>query len=122
MDLMKDEHIVYETHVSYIVPIAYVLLWMAFYQAPVVAVLIIIFGISVFMRKFILTNKRFVKKTWFWTNEMRLEKIETVKLKGLLWSWVEVCGTGSGKIVAKSINKPQKLVNEIHQELDNIKK
>lgn len=122
MELMKDEHLVYETHVSRVVTVIFIVLWLLFYKTPVVALLLIIYAVFVYQKKFILTNKRFIKKTWFSSNEMRLEKIETVKKKGITWSWVEIHGTWSGKIVAKSINNPQKLINEIHQALDNLRK
>lgn len=122
MELMKDEHIIYETHVSYIVSALYFIFALLFFKYPVFMVLVIIYSVSVFQRKFILTDKRFIKKTWFSSNEMRLEKIETVKKKGVFWSGVQIHWTGSGKIVAKSIDNPQKLINEIHQALDNLKR
>ena len=87
---MKDEHIIYETHVSYIVSALYFIFALLFFKYPVFMVLVIIYSVSVFQRKFILTDKRFIKKTWFSSNEMRLEKIETVKKKGVFWSGVQI--------------------------------
>lgn len=78
---MKDEKIAYETHVSRIVPIIYVILGLLFYKAPVFAVFLIVYALFVHQKRFILTNKRFIKKTWFSSNEMRIEKIETVEKK-----------------------------------------
>jgi hypothetical protein len=120
MDLMKDEVIVYETRIlrSSCIALIFVGIIASF---AIIGIPLLIYWIHTWFKRIILTNKRFIIKGWFSTNEIRLDKIETVSKSGLTYT-VKISGSGGSKMRVQNVENPQKLVNEIHEALDLLKK
>lgn len=79
MELMQDEHVIYETKPGkgaaiFLIVIGIVTLFIF------IGIAFIIGGIIVLKIRYILTNKRFIKKTPFSSDEVRLEKIESMNV------------------------------------------
>lgn len=120
MQLMKDEEIIYETRVWRWVGWFWIVFWIITLLAFIGVIFIVVWAYML-SKRYILTNKRFIIKTWFSSKEMRIDKIESFNKKGLLWT-VIIHGTWSGTLNVTNVEKPQELLNHIHRAIDNLKK
>jgi len=141
-NLSKDEHILVceKTSSWYYIPICCVCILLALVAfvkikdvidplGPILWIIIFIgCAIWTYLKygcvEMVVTNKRVVFKTGFFihhTNELRLEKIESVDIKksffGLIFGYGHIVFTGTGgKVVEfKAISQPQKIKNDIDE-------
>lgn len=113
MELMKDEKIIYETWPGKGTAIFLIIIGIITLILFIGAAFII-YGFWVLKIRYILTNKRLIRQTPFSSNEIRLEKIESMNVT---WggSRVLITWTGWHKIDVWGIKDWQNLVNLIHE-------